>query len=190
MQGLFCFAKMTISARERRNFYTIFIHGNAMAGRPRKDDINTQQLIINLARTGMTNTAIAEVTGLSRLTVQNWLSGTELGDTVRAVREASSLLEASQKHALNRSAIAAAKKLLRKRKVEETEERYDSGGNLLYRQTRTREAEPNAGIVQFVLKCTDPQNWNEQQVVERQNAGAAENDSELKIEIVDGGDDN
>lgn len=39
-----------------------------MAGRPRKDDINTQQLIINLAKVGMTNTAIAEITGLFHFT--------------------------------------------------------------------------------------------------------------------------
>ena len=118
-----------------------------MTGRPRKDNINTQQLIINLAKTGMTNRAIAQVTGLSEKTIQNWLANTELGDTVKTVRQASAMLEASQKHALNKSALMAAKKLLKKHKIEEIEERWDSEGNLLYTQKRVKETEPNASIV-------------------------------------------
>lgn len=157
-----------------------------MAGRPRKDDINTQQLIINLAKTGMTNVAIAEVTGLHRDTIQKWLANTELGDTVKTVRQASEMLEASQKHALNKSALMAAKKLLKKRKIEEYEERRDADGNLLYTQKRIKETEPNAGIVQFVLKCTDPQSWNEQQIAEAQAAENAEHDdNEIRIVIDD-----
>ena len=153
-----------------------------MAGRPRNDDINTQQLIINLAKIGMTNTAIAEVTGFTRQTVQNWLAKTELGETVRTVREASAMLETSQKHALNKSALMAAKKLLKKRKVEEIEERRDADGNIIYTQKRIREAEPNASIVQFVLKCTDPQNWNEQQIAE-QTAADGQDDIEVNISV-------
>lgn len=157
-----------------------------MAGRPRKDDINTQQLIINLAKAGMTNTAIAEITGLTRDTIQKWLATTELGQTVKTVREASAMLEAQQKHALNKSALTAAKKLLKKRKVEEIEERRDAEGKIIYTQKRIREAEPNASIVQFVLKCTDPQNWNEQQIAEQQAAAGAEQaDNEIRIVIDD-----
>jgi transposase len=157
-----------------------------MAGRPRKDDINTQQLIINLVKTGMTNTAIAEITGLHRDTIQKWLARTELGETVKATRQASVMLEASQKHALNKSALIAAKKLLKKRKVEEYEERRDTEGKLLYTQKRIKETEPNAGIVQFILKCTDPQNWNEQQVIEQATAETAEKaDNEIRIVIDD-----
>ena len=157
-----------------------------MAGRPRKDDINTQQLIINLAKAGMTNTAIAEITGLTRDTIQKWLATTELGQTVKTVREASAMLEAQQKHALNKSALMAAKKLLKKRKIEETEERRDAEGKIIYTQKRIREAEPNASMVQFVLKCTDPQNWNEQQIAEQQAAASAEQtDNEIRIVIDD-----
>ena len=157
-----------------------------MAGRPRKDNINTQQLIINLAKSGMSNVAIAEVTGLGRDTIQRWLANTELGDTVKTVRQASAMLEASQKHALNKSALMAAKKLLKKRKVEEIEERRDAEGKIIYTQKRIREAEPNASMVQFVLKCTDPQNWNEQQIAEQQAAADAErDDNEIRIVIDD-----
>jgi hypothetical protein len=157
-----------------------------MAGRPRKDDINTQQLIINLAKAGLTNTAIAETTGLSLRVVQYWLAETELGNTVKTVRQASAMLEASQKHALNKSALMAAKKLLKKRKVEEIEERRDADGKLLYTQKRIKETEPNASIVQFVLKCTDPNNWNEQQIAEAQAAENAEHDdNEIRIVIDD-----
>jgi hypothetical protein len=96
------------------------------------------------------------------------------------------MLEASQKHALNKSALMAAKKLLKKRKVEEYEERRDTEGKLLYTQKRIKETEPNAGIVQFILKCTDPQNWNEQQVIEQATAETAEKaDNEIRIVIDD-----
>ena len=157
-----------------------------MAGRPRKDTINTQQLIINLAKSGMNNLAIAEATGLSIRAIQQWLAETELGETVKTVREASAMLEAQQKHALNKSALTAAKKLLKKRKVEEIEERRDAEGKIIYTQKRIREAEPNASIVQFVLKCTDPQNWNEQQIAEQQAAAGAEQaDNEIRIVIDD-----
>ena len=153
-----------------------------MTGRPRKDNINTQQLIINLAKTGMTNRAIAQVTGLSEKTIQNWLANTELGDTVKTVRQASAMLEASQKHALNKSALMAAKKLLKKHKIEEIEERWDSEGNLLYTQKRVKETEPNASIVQFVLKNTDPANWNDN----IQQTQQEEQDTDITINIVDG----
>ena len=167
-------------------FCTYFAYGKIMAGRPRKDDINTQQLIINLAKAGLTNTAIAEATGLSLRIVQYWLADTELGNTVKIVRQASVMLEAQQKHALNKSALMAAKKLLKKRKVEEIEERCDADGNLLYTQKRIKETEPNASIVQFVLKCTDPNNWNERQIAEAPTAENAEReDNEIRIVIDD-----
>lgn len=41
-------------------------------------------------------------------------------------------------------------------------------------------------MVQFVLKCTDPQNWNEQQIAEQQAAAGAErDDNEIRIVIDD-----
>lgn len=157
-----------------------------MAGRPRKDNIETQRLIINLAKAGMTNVAIAEATGLSRDIIQRWLAETELGETVKAVREAASLLEAEQKRALNKSALIAAKKLLKKHKVEEIEERRDANGNIIYTQKRIKEVEPHAGIVQFVLKSTDPANWNEKQIEENYNADkTAPDDNEIRIIIDD-----
>lgn len=155
-------------------------------GRPRKDTVDVQKIIINLAKSGMTNQGIADATGLTRKTVWNWLKETDLGESVRAVRKVNAMLEASQKFALNKSAVLAAKKLLKKRKVEEIEERRDADGKLLYTQKRIRETEPNASIVQFVLKCTDPNNWNEQQVIDQQNAEAAEKtDNEIRIVIDD-----
>lgn len=137
-------------------------------GRPRKDNINTQQLIINLAKQGMTNTAIAEITGLTRDTIQKWLATTELGETLRTVRQAAIELDNKKKAALNRNAIKAARELLKKRKITETETRKDKDGNLLYTVERTKETEPNASMVQFVLRNTDPKNWRDDKNIQLQ----------------------
>ena len=155
-----------------------------MAGRPRKDNINTSALIINLAKSGMTNTDIAEVTGLSLRTVQYWLSETDLGKAVHATREARKALEAEEKAKLNKSARLALKKLLKKHTATETIERTDENGKILYTEKRTKEIEPNAGIVQFVLKNTDPQNWSDKTQIISQDEETE--DTELTIEIVDG----
>lgn len=155
-----------------------------MAGRPRKDNIDTQNLIINLASKGMSTTDIAEVTGLALRTIQYWLADTDLGKTVKAVRMAAVELEARQKAALNKSALLAAKKLLKKRKSVEIEKRTDADGKLLYTVERTKEIEPNAGIVQFVLKNTDPGNWSDDRELRQQTD--SEEDSEITINIVDG----
>lgn len=158
-----------------------------MAGRPRKDTIDTSALIINLARSGMTNTDIAEVSGLSLRTVQYWLSGTDLGNAVKETRKAIQELEADEKARLNRSALLAAKRLIKKHRSTEVIERMDENGKLLYTERRTKEIDPNAGIVQFVLKNTDPQNWSD--TPEPQQTDESADDTEIKIEIVDGKDD-
>lgn len=137
-------------------------------GRPRKDNINTQQLIINLAKQGMTNTAIAELTGLTRDTIQKWLATTELGETLRTVRQAAIELDNKKKATLNRTAVKAARELLKKRKITETETRKDKDGNLLYTVERTKETEPNASMVQFVLRNTDPKNWHDDKNIQLQ----------------------
>ena len=155
-----------------------------MAGRPRKDDIDTQRLIIKLAGKGMTNADIADVTGLSLRTIQYWLAGTDLGETVKAVKQAAAMLEEEQKSALNKSALMAARRLLRKRRAVDVERRTDSDGKLLYTVERTREVEPNAGTVQFVLRNTDPGNWSDDKDARHQNGDG--DDGELRIEIVDG----
>lgn len=186
MQGLFCFcAKMTIKAR-KGTFCAIFAYGETMAGRPRKDSIDTSALIINLAKSGMTNTDIAEATGLSLRTVQYWLSDTDLGKVVNAARKARQALEAEEKAKLNKNALQAAMRLLKKHKSTEKIERTDGNGKLLYTETRTKEIEPNAGIVQFVLKNTDPQNWSDNPAPLPTEAAE---DNELTIEIVDGDND-
>ena len=155
--------------------------------RPRKDTIDTSALIINLARSGMTNTGIAKVTGLSLRTVQYWLSDTDLGNAVKETRKAIQELEADEKARLNKSALLAAKRLIKKHRNTEVIERTDENGKLLYTERRTKEIDPNAGIVQFVLKNTDPQNWSD--TPEPQQADESADDTEIKIEIVDGKDD-
>ena len=158
-----------------------------MAGRPRKDTLDTQRIILNLAKSGMNNIQIADVTGVSVRTIQHWLADTDLGEAINATRAAMRTLEADEKAKLNKSAIAATKKLLKKHRVTETIERTDDTGKLLYTETRTKEVDPNAGIVQFVLRNTDPQNWNDQPAQQEMD-GADDND--LTIEIVDGEDEN
>lgn len=149
--------------------------------RPRKDTIDTYSLILNLAKSGMNNIQIAEVTGLSRQTVQNYLSSTELGNALKEIRQERQLLDAEQKAKLNKSAINATKRLLRKRKSQETEIKTDEYGKLVYTINRTKTIEPNAGIVQFVLKNTDSSNWSD---TGAQNI-ESESDSEIRIVIDD-----
>ena len=135
----------------------------------------------------MTNTDIAEVSGLSLRTVQYWLSDTDLGNAVKETRKAIQELEADEKARLNRSALLAAKRLIKKHRNTEVIERMDENGKLLYTERRTKEIDPNAGIVQFVLKNTDPQNWSD--TPEPQQTDESADDTEIKIEIVDGKDD-
>ena len=158
-----------------------------MAGRPRKDSIDTSALIINLAKSGMTNAGIAELTGLSLRTVQYWLSDTDLGQAVNVVRKARQSLEAEEKARLNKTALKAVRQLLKKHKATETIERTDGNGKLLYTEKRTKEIDPNAGIVQFVLKNADPQNWSDRPDITQPTDESG--DTEIKIEIVDGEND-
>ena len=153
--------------------------------RPRRDDINTQQLIINLARAGMTNVEISRVTGIARSAIQRWLAETPLGETVAEVRKVAIMLEAKQKYALNKSALMAARKLLKKQTLKEKEIRRDKDGNIIYETERTKEIAPSANVVQFVLSRTDPQNWGDAQT----QTTADGSDEELTINIVDGGDE-
>ena len=162
-------------------FCTVFAYLETMA-RPRKDTIDTHRLILKLAETGMTNAAIAEAAGLSVRTVCNYLSGTELGDAVRQSRQAALELDEDKKAAMNKAAIAAAKRLLRKRKTKEVEKRIDADGNVYMTIEKEKEIEPHAGIVQLVLKSTDPKTWREQQAAD--NTDAPE-DTELKVIIDD-----
>lgn len=155
-----------------------------MAGRPRKDTITTQELIINLAKSGMTITDIAKYTGLARMTIQRWLTNTELGNTIKTVRQANAMLEEEQKITLNKSAQKAVRQLIKKHKLKEIEERRDGDGNLLYTQTKIKEVDPNAGIVQLVLKQTDPKNWSEQ-YIDKQLDNETESDNKLTFELVD-----
>lgn len=144
----------------------------------------TYGLILKLAQKGMSNTEIADVTGLTRQTIQNYLADptSKLGETVREIRDANKLLGVAEKGRLNKSALSAARKLLKNHRLTEIRTRTDADGNLVSTETVTREREPNAGIVQFVLENTDPQNWREAQ---NQQADETESDNELKIVIDD-----
>ena len=158
----------------------------AMAGRPRKDTIDTSRLIMNLAKSGMTNTGIAEATGLSLRTVQYWLAETDLGETVHEIRKSAKLLESEEKARLNRIALLAAKRLLKYRKTKETRTRMDENGKVVSTETIERECAPDPGTVRFVLKNTDPQNWSDTPTPQQPETAE---DTEIKIEIVDGGND-
>lgn len=139
-----------------------------MVTKPRKDTPDMQKIIITLASKGVTNTEIAEITGVTRRTILKWLANTELGETVREVRKAAIELDNKKKATLNRNAIKAARELLKKRKITETETRKDKDGNLLYTVERTKETEPNASMVQFVLRNTDPKNWHDDKNIQLQ----------------------
>lgn len=151
--------------------------------RPRKDTVDTHELILKLAQSGMTNTAIAEVTGITERTIYNYLSGTDLGDAVKAVRQAAAELDAETKTAINKSAIRGMKRLLRARKTKEIERRMDAGGNVILTIEKEKQLEPHAGMVEFALKNLDAKTWNAAET----GADSAENetDTDITINIVD-----
>ncbi len=152
--------------------------------RPRKDTVDIHNLILKLAQTGMTNTSIAHVTGLAERTIYNYLSDTNLGETVKAVRQAASELDAEKKLAINKSALRGLKRLLRVRKTKEIEKRIDAYGNIYMTIEKEKEVEPHAGMIQFALKNTDPQNWNNADSAAAQNVDA-ETDTDIRIIIDD-----
>ncbi len=158
-----------------------------MAGRPRKDTIDTSLLIINLAKSGMTNTGIAEATGLSLRTVQYWLADTDLGETVQEIRRSAKFLEGEEKARINRTALLAVKRLIKQRKTKETRTRMDENGKVVSTETIERECAPDPGTVRFVLKNTDPRNWSDTPDPQQYDE---ETDNDIKIEIVDGANDN
>ena len=151
--------------------------------RPRMDTVDTHKLILKLAQSGMTNTAIAEVTGITERTIYNYLSGTDLGDAVKAVRQAAAELDAETKTAINKSAIRGMKRLLRPRKTKEIERRMDAGGNVILTIEKEKQLEPHAGMVEFALKNLDTKTWNAAET----GADSAENetDTDITINIVD-----
>lgn len=161
-----------------------------MAGRPRKDTVDMQNLIINLAKCGMTNMQIADVTGIARSTLQQWLSDDDgFRGVVETVRQAKVTLQEKNRQALYSAAIKSAKRLMKARTVEESETRTDGHGDILFVSTKKRAVEPNASMVQFVLKNIDPENWSDRPESSRAENGDEAEDTELKIKIVDGGDD-
>ena len=151
--------------------------------RPRKDSVDTHKLILKLAQSGMTNKAIAEVTGIAERTIYNYLSSTDLGDAVKAVRQVAATLDAETKTAINKSAIRGMKRLLRVRKTKEIERRMDAGGNVILTIEKEKQLEPHAGMVEFALKNLDTKTWNAAET----GADSAENetDTDITINIVD-----
>ena len=129
-------------------------------GRPRKDTLDTHKLILKLAQAGMTNEAIAEITGLGERTIYYYLSDTDLGEAVKTVRQAANELDAETKAAINKSAIRAMKRLLRPRKTKETETRMNACGQVYMTIEKEKQLEPHARIVEFALKNLDPKTWN------------------------------
>ena len=114
----------------------------------------------------MTNTAIANVTGLAERTIYNYLSDTDLGEAVKTVRQAVNKLDVEKKLAINKSALRGLERLLKVRKIKEVEKRIDVDGNVYMIVEKEKKLEPHAGIVQFALKNTDPQTWGEKQAPE------------------------
>ena len=151
--------------------------------RPRKDTVDTHELILKLAQSGMTNKAIAEVTGITERTIYNYLSSTDLGDAVKAVRQAAATLDAETKTAINKSAIRGMKRLLKPRKTKEIERRMDADGNVILTIEKEKQLEPHAGMVEFALKNLDAKTWN----AAESGADSAENetDTDITINIVD-----
>jgi len=143
----------------KNSFCMIFADFKNM-GRPRKDTVDIHNLILKLAQTGMTNTAIAHVTGLAERTIYNYLSDTNLGETVKAVRHAASEIDAETKAAINKSAIRAMKRLLRPRKIKETETRMNACGQVYMTIEKEKQLEPHARVVEFALKNLAPKTWN------------------------------
>lgn len=157
-----------------------------MAGRMRKDTVDMQNLIINLAKCGMTNTQIAEVTGLARCTIQQWLSDNAgLKNAIETVRKANVTLQEKDKQALYSAAIKNAKRLMKARTVEETETRTDGNGDVIFTSVKKKTVEPNSSIVQFILKSIDPDNFGDKTQDKQEET---ETDNELKI-VIDGGEE-
>lgn len=156
----------------------------AESGRKTKLTVDTYELILKLAQKGLNNTEIAEITGLDRTTIQNYLAdeNSKLGETVKEIRKTNELLGIAEKARLNKSALSATRKLLRRHKTVETRVHTDADGHLVSTETITRDCDPNAGIVQFVLKNTDPKNWSDTQ---SQQTEETESDNELRIVIDD-----
>lgn len=129
-------------------------------GRPRKDTLDTHKLILNLAQAGMTNEAIAEITGLGERTIYYYLSDTDLGEAVKTVRQAANELDAETKAAINKSAIRGIKRLLKPRKTKEVEKRMNENGDVYMIIEKEKQLEPHARVVEFALKNLDPKTWN------------------------------
>lgn len=129
-------------------------------GRPRKDTVDTHKLILKLAQAGMTNEAIAEITGLGERTIYYYLSDTDLGEAVKTVRQAANELDAETKAAINKSAIRGIKRLLKPRKTKDVEKRMDENGNVYMIIEKEKQLEPHARVVEFALKNLDPKTWN------------------------------
>ena len=151
--------------------------------RPRKDSVDTHKLILKLAQSGMTNKAIAEVTGITERTIYNYLSSTDLGDAVKAVRQAAATLDAKTKEQISKSAIRGMKRLLKPRKTKEVERRMDADGNVILTIEKEKQLEPHAGMIEFALKNLDAKTWNAAET----GADSAENetDTDITINIVD-----
>lgn len=151
--------------------------------RPRMDTVDTHKLILKLAQSGMTNKAIAEVTGITERTIYNYLSSTDLGDAVKAVRQAAATLDAKTKEQISKSAIRGMKRLLKPRKTKEIEKRINAQGQVYMTIEKEKQLEPHAGIVEFALKNLDPKTWNAAET----GADSAENetDTDITINIVD-----
>ena len=152
--------------------------------RPRKDTVDTYELILKLAQSGMTNKAIAEVTGITERTIYNYLSSTDLGDAVKAVRQTAAELDAETKTAINKSAIRGMKRLLKPRKTKEVERRMDADGNVILTIEKEKQLEPHAGMIEFALKNTDAKTWNAAETG-AQTTVDDQTDTDITINIVD-----
>lgn len=152
--------------------------------RPRMDTVDTHKLILKLAQSGMTNKAIAEVTGITERTIYNYLSSTDLGDAVKAVRQAAAELDAKTKEQISKSAIRGMKRLLKPRKTKEIEKRINAQGQVYMTIEKEKQLEPHAGIVEFALKNLDPKTWNAAET-DAQTTVDDQTDTDITINIVD-----
>lgn len=148
------------------------------------DTVDTHKLILKLAQSGMTNKAIAEVTGITERTIYNYLSSTDLGDAVKAVRQAAAELDAKTKEQISKSAIRGMKRLLKPRKTKEIEKRINAQGQVYMTIEKEKQLEPHAGIVEFALKNLDPKTWNAAET-DAQTTVDDQTDTDITINIVD-----
>lgn len=153
-------------------------------GRNRKDTVDTHELILKLAQSGMTNTAIAQITGLGERTIYYYLAGTELGKAVKAVRQAAATLDAKTKEQISKSAIRGMKRLLKTRKTKEVEKRINAEGLVYMIIEKEKQLEPHAGIVEFALKNLDQKTWNAAETG-AQTTVDDQTDTDITINIVD-----